>query len=198
MLLVVAPGHGPVRAAIVMCVLGGIGVVLMERRRLVSAAGRAFTLIEILIVVVILGILAAIVVPQFTSASQDAAQAAFVRNLRTFSNAAVLYRSRTGYYPRGSNTGVIPAGFETYVDAGLWSMPTPIGGRWDYEYNDSGIGAGIGVHFENPDDYPGEAYMVQVDRLFDDGDLSTGGFRALEPGSRYFLIHTMEPQPPHP
>lgn len=33
--------------------------------------GRAFTLIEILIVVVILSILAALVVPQFTSASQD-------------------------------------------------------------------------------------------------------------------------------
>ena len=33
---------------------------------------RAFTLVEILIVVVILGILAAIVVPQFTSASQEA------------------------------------------------------------------------------------------------------------------------------
>ncbi len=34
---------------------------------------RAFTLVEILIVVVILGILAAIVIPQFTSASEEAA-----------------------------------------------------------------------------------------------------------------------------
>ena len=33
---------------------------------------KAFTLVEILIVVVILGILAAIVIPQFTSASEDA------------------------------------------------------------------------------------------------------------------------------
>ena len=33
---------------------------------------RGFTLVEILIVVIILGILAAIVIPQFTSASSDA------------------------------------------------------------------------------------------------------------------------------
>jgi general secretion pathway protein G len=37
-----------------------------------SASYRAFTLVEILIVVVILGILAAIVVPQFTNATEQA------------------------------------------------------------------------------------------------------------------------------
>jgi len=42
----------------------------------------AFTLVEILIVVIILGILAAIVIPQFTSATQDAKSAATYNELQ--------------------------------------------------------------------------------------------------------------------
>ena len=44
-------------------------------------ARNAFTLVEILIVVVILGILAAIVVPKFSNASEQSAQTAFVTSL---------------------------------------------------------------------------------------------------------------------
>ena len=44
---------------------------------------RAFTLIEILIVVVILGILAAIVIPQFTDASQQAMEASVLTQLQS-------------------------------------------------------------------------------------------------------------------
>ena len=47
---------------------------------------RAFTLIEILIVVVILGVLAAMVIPQFTDATEDAignSMAANVKMIRT-------------------------------------------------------------------------------------------------------------------
>src|SRR5690606_33880949 len=40
--------------------------------RMRNRVNRAFTLVEILIVVVILGILAAIVIPQFTTASEEA------------------------------------------------------------------------------------------------------------------------------
>ena len=60
---------------------------------------RAFTLIEILIVVVILGILAAIVVPQFTDAADDANEAAVRSQLQTLRGQIELYRAQLGTDP---------------------------------------------------------------------------------------------------
>lgn len=60
---------------------------------------KAFTLVEILIVVVILGILAAIVVPQFTNATQDAQAGNIQAQLDTLNNQIELYRARTNAYP---------------------------------------------------------------------------------------------------
>lgn len=61
---------------------------------------RAFTLVEILIVVVILGILAAIVVPQFTNAANDARGGNLTTQLQTLNNQIELYAARNnGQYP---------------------------------------------------------------------------------------------------
>lgn len=57
---------------------------------------QGFTLIEILIVVVILGILAAIVIPQFTNASQDAQVSAIKSQLQTVRSQIELYRVKNG------------------------------------------------------------------------------------------------------
>ena len=62
------------------------------RTRITNQARRAFTLIEILIVVVILGILAAIVIPQFTDASQDAMESSVRSQLQTVRSQIELYR----------------------------------------------------------------------------------------------------------
>lgn len=53
---------------------------------------RAFTLIEILIVVIILGILASIVVPQFATASADAKKVAESNTVQTLRNQIAFYR----------------------------------------------------------------------------------------------------------
>ena len=60
---------------------------------------RGFTLIEILIVVVILGILAAVVVPQFTNAADDANDAAVRTQLQTLRGQIELYRAQIGSDP---------------------------------------------------------------------------------------------------
>jgi general secretion pathway protein G len=55
---------------------------------------KAFTLVEILIVVVILGILAAIVIPQFTTASTDAQVGNVRSQLQTIRSQIELFRVR--------------------------------------------------------------------------------------------------------
>jgi type II secretion system protein G len=67
---------------------------------------RAFTLVEILIVVVILGILAAIVVPQFTNAANDARAGNIVTQLQTLNNQIELFAARNnGTYPDFATNG---------------------------------------------------------------------------------------------
>jgi general secretion pathway protein G len=53
---------------------------------------RGFTLVEILIVVIILGILAAIVIPQFTNASNDARNNSVASTLQTLRGQIELYK----------------------------------------------------------------------------------------------------------
>ncbi len=55
-----------------------------------------FTLVEILIVVIILGILAAVVIPQFTNASQDARRNSLKSLLQTLRSQVELYKLQHG------------------------------------------------------------------------------------------------------
>ncbi len=57
---------------------------------------RAFTLVEILIVVVILGILAAVVIPQFSDATKQASSGATLDQLVKIREAAGVYFVRNG------------------------------------------------------------------------------------------------------
>jgi prepilin-type N-terminal cleavage/methylation domain-containing protein len=58
--------------------------------------GGAFTLVEVLIVVVILGILAAIAVPQFSNASTDARRSALQSTVQSVRSQINLYKLQHG------------------------------------------------------------------------------------------------------
>jgi type II secretion system protein G len=86
---------------------------------------RAFTLIEILIVVAILGILAAIVIPRYIDASAEAQESAVRGDLQTLRKQIEYYRFKENAWP---------ATLQAMVDDGyLSSFPDHPGpGAWNY------------------------------------------------------------------
>ena len=84
---------------------------------------RGFTLVELLIVVIILAILAAIVVPQFSSVTDEAKNASLDSTLVSIRGAIDLYYRQHGKYPAAvAATGATCTGGGT---AGTGAIDTP-------------------------------------------------------------------------
>ena len=88
----------------------------------VRRKAKGFTLVEILIVVIILGILAAIVIPQFTSASQDARNNSLTSQVQTI-------RSQIELYKLQHTTDADELFSDTTSDATQWSLLTSRTGK---------------------------------------------------------------------
>ena len=86
------------------------------KKRLSNRKG--FTLVELLVVVAIIGILAAIAVPRFTDASNSAKVAKIQADLRTIDSAIAIYYAKNNAYP--SATDIVDA-----TNGTLSSFPTP-------------------------------------------------------------------------
>lgn len=81
----------------------------MSKRAIGSSLRRnAFTLVEVLIVVVILAILAGTVIPQFTASSDDAKDSAALYNLHTLRAQIELYKVQHNGTPPALTSGAFP------------------------------------------------------------------------------------------
>jgi len=123
-----------------------------------------FTLVEILIVVVILGILAAIVIPQFTQASTEARENSLKANLQTIRSQIELYKIQhndneptlAAFTAQMTGTTDV-AGAATGSDFGPYLQSIPVNpftnlntvdhdgtdnnGSWDYDESDGSFRA---------------------------------------------------------
>lgn len=156
-----------------------------HRSPLQRAAQSAFTLVEVIVVVLILGILGGVAAPKLMGAKQDANVKAFVAQLMAYADAFDLYKAANGFYPVNANTGVLPTGMDQYISPTEFAKATPIGGRWDYAAVGQGSNAGVGVEYLNGIGYPGNDVCLEVDRLLDDGNLATGNMMLVNASTKW-------------
>jgi general secretion pathway protein G len=136
---------------------------MKNHRSLRRAASRGFTLVELLTVLVILGILAALVLPKFTGRTEDARITAAHTQIATFGTALDAFEVDTGGYPRGSDglgqLVVQPANVVNWRGPYLKSdIPAdPWGRPYLYEYPGRSNGNGYDIRSAGPDGQAGTA-----------------------------------------
>ena len=153
---------------------------------------RAFTLVEVMVVVVIIGLLAAMSLPAYRRITMRSKTAAVVSDLRAFSTAFITYSLQNGKWPADGlpqeippeMTGALPTGF---------TAKSPIGGiyKWNYDVSADGIIAKAAIIIESSggESISDDADLRDmIDQEMDDGDGSSGNIRVGSTGSLVYII----------
>ena len=149
----------------------------------------AFTLVEIMIVVAIVGLLVALALPAFAKARRKSRVTAYVEQLRVLTDAIHQHAITYGTYPADSYGGALPDGMSADEVKINWATPTPLGGQWDFDAGPGcqGCKAALACYLGSGGVSLTAAEWREVDALVDDGDLSTGNFRVFL-GDRYGYV----------
>jgi general secretion pathway protein G len=154
---------------------------MTTRKKALRRNRKGFTLVEILIVVIILGILAAIVIPQFTNASTDARKSSLTTQLQSLQQQIALYQlQHNNAYPLLITTGWTV--FTEYTDVngnvsatadathiyGPYFPTTPI--------NPLTAAANASVVAADPSGSPGWVYSETTGKIYATGTVSTNYF----------------------
>ena len=128
---------------------------------------RGFTLVEIMVVVVILGILAVLIVPRVLGRSDEARQAAAKHDIATIMQSLKLYRLDNGRYPTNDQglqalvtkptSAPAPSNWKPYLD----KLPKDPWGN-TYQYLSPGVHGEVDVFSLGADSQPGGVKKMSV------------------------------------
>ena len=143
---------------------------------------KAFTLLEIGVVTLLIGLLAVVAVPRLKKSILAARSEAVTNDLRTFTQAFQAYLREKGDWPSGqAAAGEIPPGMAGYLRQSNWDKLTPIGGYYHWEknqkHNDRTVHAAIVISSKGRAKVTTNRFQLEaIDRRCDDGNLATGSF----------------------
>lgn len=146
-----------------------------------SKKSLGFTLVEIMIVVVIIGLLAAIAIPAMQKVRLNAAASRIANDFRVFAGAFEMHILENGAWPEDGNSNNLPSGIAEDISSS-WRNKAPNGGYWDWEMDRFGYHAAVGLSDEGTLQ---EAFN-RVDDILDDGNLGSGRF--VLTGNRYLYV----------
>ena len=146
---------------------------------------RGFSLVEMLVVITVIGIVAAIAIPSISSIRQQARVNATVADFKTFRTAIIAYALLENGYPADTHE-TLPGGaaMQPYLSAAAFEREAPITGRYNWEGPERYPYAGVSLTSTRAT----LSELKSVDDLLDDGNLSTGYFRFTRNGRYTYII----------
>jgi prepilin-type N-terminal cleavage/methylation domain-containing protein len=148
-------------------------------RALFGYKPKAFTLVEVMVVVVIIGFLAAAGLPGYRHLTMRSKATAIENDLRQFSTAAQTYALQNGHWPADSDPQVVPPELANALPNNF-TLKTPIGGVYKWCNNGSdveGAAGKVGIAIVSVTGNPlnDDLDLIRmIDRQMDDGNEETG------------------------
>ncbi len=156
-------------------------------------ARRAFSLIELVIVVVIMGVIAAIAVPRLVGFEQRAEVNASLAGMRNMEKAMSLYYDLHRVWPADAKAGVYESWMDGYIDQRTWESKPSMGLAWDWNsaaVSPAGVGPNVAI-------VGGSTPLIDAWRAFekgvDDGKATTGRVQIGKVEGEWALMWQMEP-----